>query len=162
MLWHEVGRVDDLGMQRVPQLLGQSAPDHLKRPTLVMALQVLDVLQHESCRAVVHQDAQHVEKQRTLGFIEEAVRASKRVLLGYTSDREWLARETGHKNIVIRDILWVYLTDISRDWAIVREVGMIGLLGETVPFRCEDTTAPCPFHGSSQATDPRKEINERE
>lgn len=162
MLRNEVCSVDDLRVQRIPQLFGQGAPDHLKRPALVMAFQVLDVLQHEGCRTVVHQDAQHVEKQCALGFIEEAMRASERILLGNASDRERLARETGHKNIVIGDIFWSYLADISRDRAIVREVGVIGLLGETIPFRCKDTTPPCPFHGSSQAADPCKEINERE
>ena len=74
VLRDKVGRIDDLRVQRIAQLFSQRAPDHFECLTFVMAFQILDVLQHEGCWAVVHQDAQGFVAQ--IGSFKDSLRES--------------------------------------------------------------------------------------
>ena len=80
MLRHKMRRINDPGFQRVAQFVRQSPADHFKCAALIMAFEVLDVLQQKGLRPVMHQDPQHVKKQRTLRFVKKPMQPPERIL----------------------------------------------------------------------------------
>jgi hypothetical protein len=74
-------RVDDLVVDVIAKVLCEDLMDRLERAPLVVALQILYVLQHERCRAMVVEDRGDVEEEVALPFILEAMFATKAVLL---------------------------------------------------------------------------------
>ena len=153
VLGHEIGGINDPGVQRIAQLFGQLAPDHVKRAALVMAFEVLDVLQQERRRAVVHQNTQHVEEQRALGFILKSVQPPEGILLGHARDGKRLTGEACDQYIMLRNLSSFDFADIARDRPIVREVGVISLLGKSVPFRSKDAAPARAGHCLAQTAD---------
>lgn len=89
VLWDKTGAVNDFGIRRTAGIrvrhpvseLVKGRHDHFKSFTLVMALEVLDVLQHESDRLLCSDDPRNVKKQRALGIAFKSVFAAQRVLL---------------------------------------------------------------------------------
>ena len=46
-----------------------------------MAFEILDILQQEGLWPVMHQDPQHIEKQRALRFVKKPVQPPEGILL---------------------------------------------------------------------------------
>ena len=99
-----------------------------------MTLEVLYVLQKEGRWPVMHQDAQNIKEQRALRFVIKPMRPAESVFLGDSGNRERLTRESSNQNIMVWNVSCLDIPDIACYGPIVREVGMIGRLSETVPF----------------------------
>jgi len=63
---------------------------------------------------------------------------------------------------MIRDVIFVDLTDVTDRRMVIGEVGHIGLLGVLVPFRSEYAATTCALYGPTQTPDTREKIDEGE
>ena len=149
-------------MQRVAQLFGQLPTDHLECFAFIMAFEVLDVFQQKRCRAVVQQNTQHIEEQRPLRFVQKAMSAAKRILLGDPCNGERLAGESCYQNIMFRNIGLVHSTDVTSDRPIIGVIGVVGCLRKAIPFRGKYTSAASLLHSPSEATNTGEQIDEGE
>ena len=137
---------DDAVLDRVTEVVLQHVHDCRKRPTLVMAPQVPDILQQKHLGLVVLDDLGNIVEERALCIVEEPVRPAESVLLGNAGQRERLARKAGKKHIMNWNLLWVCRVgpDIADKYVgVVRfsVVGAIGLLSVFVPFGREHSPA---------------------
>jgi hypothetical protein len=104
VLWHDTLAVDDFNLDFIFEVLGKRFIDHPESIPLIMALQVLDVFQHESRRAVVGDDIRDGEEQVSLFHIVETMCPTEAVFLGNAGDAEWLAGEAAAEDIVGGDV----------------------------------------------------------
>src|SRR3989344_3545548 len=89
------------------------------------------------------------------------MRLAKRIFLADASNRERLAGEPCQQNIMVGNVLSNNLCDVARNQVSVAEIVGIGFLGIAIPFAGEDTLPTYTFKSSSDATNPRKQINKR-
>jgi hypothetical protein len=104
---------------------------------------------------VVFDDPCEIEEERSPRVAKTALEAC---------DRKRLAGEAARKNVVFRDfrcssLLICNLCDVS-EWNLT-EVCKVGLLGRTVPFGAEHTSAPSALKGEAKPADTREEVDER-
>jgi hypothetical protein len=66
-------------------------------------------------------------------------RAAKGVFLGNARDRKRLTWKTAQQHVVIWDVVFVDLSDVTVDGVPTRKVGGIGFLCVVVPLTGEDT-----------------------
>ena len=123
----EVPAIED-GPVNVVAEGAQLTQDGGKRPPLVMADQVTDVLQEKPARALVLEDLHDPEEQGAAGIAEPLLLAA---------DGERLAGEAGDEEVVGRNIGQLDLGDVAG--GAFAEVRRIGLLGVGVPLGGEDT-----------------------
>src|SRR5690606_13075545 len=81
LLRHPGMRTDHAPFDPVAQLSRQRIANDLKRAALVVALQVLDVLQEERRWSMVGDYARNLKEQGSLRFAEKAMRTTERILL---------------------------------------------------------------------------------
>ena len=154
-----VRRINNPRVQRISKLFAELPADDTECPPTIMTGQVLDVLKQETCWPVIFQDTQDIEEKRALRLIIKAVSPAQSVLFGHPGNGKGLARKTGHQNIVRWNIRSVYRSYIACQWSVVAVICTVGLLRKPVPFGCEDTPPANTFHGATQPTDTREEIN---
>lgn len=73
MLRHDAARVNHLIIDGVAECLSQRVVDDLKRPALVVASEVLHVLQHERRWLMVFNDLRESEEEVALFLVLEPV-----------------------------------------------------------------------------------------
>ena len=88
-------RIDHTGAHAVSKIIPENMHDRRECSATVVPLQVFDILEQEGRRPVVAKDFRQIVEKGSLSITQEAVGSAERVLLGYTRDRERLARETG-------------------------------------------------------------------
>jgi len=86
---HSVG----VGVSNPITQLIKCSHDYPESLTLIVTLQIFNILKHESDRPLGSNDARYVEEQRTLSVTLKAMLTPERILLGYPGDRERLARK---------------------------------------------------------------------
>jgi hypothetical protein len=93
VLRHDAPRIYDLIINGVAERLGQCVVNDLKRAALVVAAEVLHVLQHERRGPVVINDVGQREEEVALFLVLEAVLFAEAQFLGDTRDAEGFGRE---------------------------------------------------------------------
>ena len=92
-------------------------------------------------------DLRQIVEKSSLGITQEAVGPAECVLLGYTRDRERLARKTCQQDVMCRHLPGIRRigTDITGKSRVrcqpTPEVGRVGLLAEPVPLGGEHTVS---------------------
>jgi hypothetical protein len=86
MLGHELLGIDNLIVDVILELLLQMLTDDLKSSSLVMALEVSDVLEKKRPRSSGLDDSHQLKKQVSLMAVGKAVRSTEAALLAYTCD----------------------------------------------------------------------------
>ena len=157
VLRHVVLRVEDPLVHLVPELVDRRLDD-LERPSLVMALEVLHVLEEKRLRALLGEDAADVEEERALRLVLEAGGPSEAVLLGDARDGEGLAREAAHEDVVVGDVGGGNLRDVVIGHLV--EVGLVGLAAELVPLVAVNAGGIGALEREAQAADASEEIYE--
>jgi hypothetical protein len=85
-----------------------------------------DIFKDDSARLAGTQNLFDLEKQRALRFVLKAMRPREGVLLGNSSDREWLTGEPSDKHVVVRNVIFADLPDVpSGDLTKVLGVGTL-------------------------------------
>ncbi len=148
----------------VAQLVAQDIDDGRKSTPLVVALQVLDVLQHEGSRPVMGNNLGGIEEQRALGVAQEAVRSAQGIFLGHAGYRERLAGKPRQKHVERLDKGRVFreLPDIPANRVIVPEIERVGLLRVRVPLRGEAAPAADALESETKTSDAGKQVDECE
>jgi hypothetical protein len=98
---------------------------------------------------MVSHDPDNIMKEGSLGWMLEP--------LPFSNSAEWLAGESGQKDIELWDVAFIYLSDVSvRN---LTEVGCIGFLRVLIPFGRKNTTTISLLEREPHTTDPGKEID---
>src|SRR5688572_26414109 len=133
MLRHEVSPVYDLDVDVIAQLLREGAMYDLEGSPLVVRLEVLHILQQESAGSFLRNNPNDIEEQGTLSLVIESMLVPEGVLLGHASNREWLTRKPGEKDIVIRNLLLFDLCDVPGYLMTGGKINRVALLSVLVP-----------------------------
>ena len=152
----EVSGVHDLRMHVVAEVLFQCLHDRGECASAVMTSKALHVFEKDCPWRVVFDDPRKIEEERSSCVAETTLEAC---------NRKRLAGEAASKNIVFRyfrcsSLLVGNLCDVS-EWNLT-EVRKVGLLGRTVPFGAEHTSAPGALKGEAKPPDAGEEVDERE
>ena len=86
----------------IPQLL-ERLHDNAEGLPAVMALEILDVLQHENRRTTGIDNADNIKEQRALRIAGKTVGASEGILFRHAGQRERLTREARQQDIMGRN-----------------------------------------------------------
>src|SRR5665213_1025760 len=97
-------RTDHPMLHMIAEFIFEHVDDGGERAALVMSFKILNVFQDESRRPVMSYDLCGVEKKRALGVAQKPVWSAESVFLGNTGDGKWLARKSGHEQIVCRNL----------------------------------------------------------
>jgi hypothetical protein len=81
MLWDKVSTVYHPEVNGIAKLGPQRIENQLKRSSLVVVEQILDVFQQERARPFNRYDFRSLEKQRSLREVRESARAAQRIVL---------------------------------------------------------------------------------
>lgn len=158
VLRHHALRVDDLPVNLVAKSIGQGVINDLKGAAPVVAVEVLQVLQHEGGRLVVVENVGDGEKEVALLHVLEAVLATEAVLLGDAREAEGLAGKAAAQNVELGNVGHGHRMNVAvRGLA---EVGGVGLLADLVPITGKDALRPRPLEGDAETADAAEEINE--
>ena len=106
------------------------------------------------------ENARHLKEESALHVTRESVWSSQCVLLAYTSDGEWLARETREQDVMAWHSLGWYLANVTCDRMVCSEIDAVGLLRVLVPLRRENALAAYCLKALSDPTNTGKKINE--
>lgn len=162
VLWYQTLRINDPIVNVITKLFGQDLMDHFECVALIVALQVLHILQNEGLRSVMFEDISNVEEEVALPLIFKTMFPAKAVLLRNSGKAEWLAGKTGAQHIVRRNPLYqTRLGDVAVQRR-VREIRGIGLLGIFVPIRSEDAFSSLPGEAEVETSDTTEEVDEFE
>ena len=151
VLRHDAPRIYDLIINCVADRLGQRVVNDLKRAALVVAAEVLHVLQHECRGPVVINDVGQREEEVALFLVLEAVLFAEAQFLGDARDAEGLAGKAGAQNVVRGNVRHGHGMDVA-----VRSLAVIGGVGNPgwfVPVGGEDALAARPLKGVTEAAD---------
>ena len=149
VLWNpKVGRIQYAVVVFVLEI-GECRLNDLKCSASIVALKTRDVLKQERLVAMMSHDPDNIMKESSLGWMLET--------LPFPDSAEWLAGESGQKDIELRDIAFIYLSDVSM--RNLTEVSCIGFLRVLIPFGRKNTTTISPLECEPHATDPGKEID---
>jgi hypothetical protein len=154
VLGDDLARIDNLVVDPVPEGICQGIHDDLECPPLVVAFQILDVLQHECSRTMKLKDVGYLEKEIPLLFVFKTVLSSEADLLRDPGDAERLAWETAAKNIKRGNVSHGYLVDISM--GLLTMVGLICNPAVLVPIAREDALGSNTFETKSKSADAAK------
>jgi hypothetical protein len=148
VLWNpKVGRIQYAVVVLVFEI-GERRLNNLECSASIVALKTRNVLKQERLVAMMSHDPDNIMKEGSLGWMLEP--------LPLPNSAEWLAGESGQKDIELWDVAFIYLSDVSvRN---LTEVGCIGLLRVLIPFGRKNTTTISLFECEPHATDPGKEI----
>ena len=80
MLWHEVLSVDHLVKHLIAELIAKHIDDGRERPPLVVAYQILDVLEQKRLWLLLGKDSGNIEEEGSLGLVRESVWSTQRIL----------------------------------------------------------------------------------
>jgi len=133
VLRHNAFRVNDRRMEVITERIGERVVDDLKRPPLVVALEVLHVLQHEGGGLVKLDDFRERKEQVALFLVVKAGRPAETLFFGNTRDAERLAGKSPAKNVVGRNIRDGNGVNVALRF--LAKVGGVGLAGIFVPIR---------------------------
>lgn len=129
--------------------LGENPKDSGKSFTLVVGGELLNVFKENVRGAVVLEDSCNIEEERAAGVVKA---------LHLAHDGEGLAWETREEEVVRRDALSVYFSDVAAG-SDTKVVG-VGTLRFGVPLGGEDAAIAQLLKGDANASDAREEINE--
>lgn len=158
VLRHDAPRIYDLIINGVAERLGQRVVDDLKRAALVVAAEVLHVLQHERRGPVVINDVGQREEEVALFLVLEAVFFAEAQFLGDARDAERLAGKAGAQDVVRGNVRHGHGMDVA-----VRTLAMIGFVGDPgrlVPVGGENALAARALEGEPEAANAAEEVNE--
>lgn len=142
----------------VTERLGQRVVDDLKRAALIVAAEVLHVLQHERRGPVVINDVGQREEDVALFLVLEAVLFAEAEFLGNARDAERLTGKAGAQDVVRGNIRHRHGMNIAvRRLA---EVGGIGLLRVFVPILGENAAPARALEGEPKSANAAEEVNE--
>ena len=127
VLGHDALRVNDPVINCVAENFRQGFVDDAEGVALVVALEVLHVLQHERIRLVILDDVRQREKQVALFKVFKSVFFAEAQFLGNTRDAERLAGKSGAKDVVIRDFIQNGMNIAVRSFAVIGGVGFLCL-----------------------------------
>src|ERR1039458_4127593 len=133
-------RVNDGRVQMVAERVGERVVDDLKRPALVVAPEVLNVLQHKRGGLVALDDFRQREEQVALLLVVKSVRLAEAQFFGDARDAERLAGKAGAKDVVGGNVRHRHGMDVAMRR--VAEIGGVGLLRVFVPVGGEHAFAP--------------------
>ena len=136
--------------------------DDGERSALVVADEVLNVLEEESARLVLLDDPCDVEEERALGIAPKPVLPTEGVFLRYAGDGKRLARKSRQQDVMLRDVGGGDCCDVARDVVFAVEIGAIGLLAEAIPLAGEHATPANRVESPTHTTDAREQVYERE
>ena len=142
----------------IAERVGQCVIDNLKGATLIVAAEVLHVLQHERLWLVVLDDFGQREEEVALFLVLEAVLFAEAQFLGNARDAERLAGKAGAQDVVRLDV-----SDCNRVNVSVRFLAVIGFVGDLrllVPVRGKDALATGALEGVAEAANAAEEVNE--
>ncbi|SRR6266436_5030671 len=143
----------------IVQVLLEGLQDGAERAAPVMAYQILHVLQDKRFRLLVAEDAGYLEEQCTLSPVLKAVGPAKTLFLGNSRDREGLARKSGNKDVMVRNFVRVYASDVAE--RIFRKIGHVSLPGMSVPVGREYASAAGTLERQAHTSNSAKQVNER-
>ena len=129
--------------------LGEYPKDSGKGFTLVVGGELLNVFKENVRGAMVLEDACNIEEERAAGVVKA---------LHFAHDGEGLAWEPGEEEVVRRDVLSFYLSDIAAGSD--TEVVGVGALRFGVPLGGEDAAVAELLKRDANAPDAREEVNE--
>lgn len=149
-----VGRVEN-GIRRVvAEFAAKRIHDNLDRVAVVVRLKPGNILEEECEGPFLGDDVPHIEKERPLRRMREALSLSDRA--------ERLAREAPAKNVKVRDRLRVDLRDVPVN-LLAGPVRRICRLRVLVPFRREDALAALRrLEAEPDSSDAGEEVDELE
>ena len=161
VLGDEMSGIDDAGLDAVAEFLPEGVADDTEGIALIVADEVLDVLQKEGLGALCGDDAGYIEKESPLGGALEAVGAPESVFLADAGEGEGLAGEAADENIMVGDRVGVDLGDIADEGiffeAVVSDVGFFCV---GVPLAGENAGTASLFKPGPHASDSGEEVNE--
>ena len=134
--------------------------DYIEGPPSVVALQILDVLQHERRWFVVVENVGDGEEQVPLLFVVEPVFSAEAVLLGNTSEAERLTRKPTAQDIVFWNICDGNGMNIPV--RLLAEVRGVSDLREFIPIRREHAFGADLLEGIAKASNATEKVYEFE
>ena len=158
MLGHDALRINDLVIDGVAQRLGQRVVNNLKRAALVMATQVLHILQHKGGRLVVIDDRLKVKEEVALLLIVKAGGTAKTLLFGNAGNAERLAGKSRAQDVVRGNLRHCHGMDVALRF--LGKIGGVGLARILVPIRGENALSPGPLKRQPEAADAAEEVDE--
>lgn len=129
--------------------LGEYPKDSGKGFTLVVGGELFNVFKENVRGAVVLEDSCNIEKERAAGVVKA---------LHLAHDGEGLAWETREEEVVRRDVLSVYFSDVAAG-SDTKVVG-VGTLRFGIPLGGEDAAVAQLLKGDANASDAREKVNE--
>ncbi len=154
MLRHDALCIYDLIVNGVAERLGQRVVNDLKRAALIVAAEVLHILQHERLWLVVLDDAGQREEEVALLLVLEAVLFAEAQFLGDARDAERLAGKSGAQDVVRGNVRHGHGMNVAvRALAVIGFVGYLRLL---VPVGGEDALATGALEGVAEAANAAK------
>lgn len=132
--------------------------NHCKCAALIMAFEVLDVLQHECGGLMVVEYLCDGEKEIALLLIIEPMFPAETVFLGYPSETEWLTWKTTAQNIVGRHVSDGNSVNITMGF--FAEIRRVRYLRMFIPIGGEHALASDFFESDAKATNTTEEIDE--
>ena len=157
MLRHHALRVNDRRVEVVAERIGERIGNDLKRPALVVALEVLHVLQHKRGGLVELDDFRQREEQIALFLVVKAGRLAEAQFFGDARDAERLAGKPTAKDVVRRNVRHRHGMNVTmRRFA---EIGGVGLLGVFVPVGGKHTFAPGALKRIPETANAAEQIN---
>lgn len=157
MLRHDALRVNDLSLDVIAERIGERIVDDLKRPALVVALEVLYVLQHKRGGPVDIYDFRERKKEVALFLVLKTMRPSQAQFFGDARDAERLAWKPGAKNVVGRNVRHRHGMNVAmRRLAKIRRVGLLRVF---VPVRRKNALTASFFKCESETANAAEQIN---
>lgn len=129
--------------------LGEYPKDSGKGFTLVVGGELLNVFKENVRGAMVLEDACNIEEERATGVVKA---------LHLAHDGEGLAWETREEEVVRRDVLSIYFSDVAAG-SDTKVVG-VGTLRFGVPLGGEETAVAQLLKGDANAPDASEEVDE--
>lgn len=160
MLRHQAGGVDHAKTHVIAEFLRQRFQNHGEGFSLVVSLEMPNVFEEKSARALLGEDSSDVEKQRALGLVGETVAASEAILFAHTGKAERLAGKAGDEDVVIGNVRCVDFRDVPGDSVIIKIVSLVSLVCKPVPFAGENATPAGCLESSARPADAGEEVDE--
>lgn len=158
VLRHEALRINHLMIDGVFEVVGERVPDDAEGVALVVAFQVLHVLQHEGVGPVEVDQLGEFEEEVALFLVLESVFLAEAEFLGDARDAEGLAGKAGAEDMVRRDGVVRHGVDVAVRF--FPEVFRVGDLRLRIPVGGEDALAAGFLKRDAEAANPAEEVDE--
>ena len=162
VLRHKVPAINDFVENLITQIVAQGAMNHVEGSPFVMRLQVFYVLQHEGAGTLFGDDSCNVKEQGALGFVGKSVRPAKGIFLGHARDGKRLARESAQQYVVVGNVVFVNLGNVTVQRMAALKVLGIGFLSVGIPFAGKDTFAADGLESQPDTANSGKQVDEGE